>query len=381
MFFRLVHSRVPPASLLSWLTATTSHRTSSTCPRPLRAVKGKAATMGSKNFVDFKEVRVYGGNGGDGRISFLSVFMVEFAGPDGGDGGHGGHVIFTASPRVRDLSHVKTSVKAPWGEPGSNKDMNGKDAQNRMVEVPVGTIVRNPEGALICDLVRPGCMFLAARGGAGGKGNAHFKSSTNRTPRISEVGAEGEILDYTLELRTMADVGLIGFPNAGKSTLLQAISRARPKVASYPFTTLNPHIGMVPYDDMSTLAVADLPGLLPGASRNYGLGYAFLRHTERCPVLLYVLDLSSGEYSPVQQLEQLRYELNTYQPGLGDRPAAVVANKMDLPGTAERLRELEAACQLEIFPTSGKTGVGLTHMLTRLKQIHSLYSEDEESEE
>ena len=138
---------------------------------------------------------------------------------------------------------------------------------------------------------------------------------------------------------------------------------------------------MVPYDDLTSLAVADLPGLLPGASRNYGLGYAFLRHTERCPLLLYVLDLSSNSYSPLEQLDQLRHELNTYQPGLGDRPAAVVANKTDLPGTEERLRELEAGCQLEVLPTSGKTGRGLTHMLTRVKQMHSSYCEDQDSEE
>ena len=342
-------------------------------PRPLRSVKGKSDRGSARGFVDWKAVTVCGGDGGDGSISLLSLYANEFAGPDGGDGGSGGHVIMEARAGYRDLGHLRGRLAAARGVAGRKMKQHGKDAPHLVVPVPVGTVLRNPDGSLVADLAREGISFIAARGGAGGKGNAHFKTAVRRTPQVAEVGGEGERLDYTVELRTMADIGLIGFPNAGKSTLLSAISRARPKVASYPFTTLNPHIGMVHYSDLTQLAVADLPGLLPGAHRNHGLGISFLRHIERCSVLLFVLDMAQA--SPATQLQQLRFELEQYQPGLSARPSAIIANKMDLEETSGGLEELvaEVGEDTEVIPVSGKMGLNLASLLVRIKLLHDGY--------
>jgi len=298
---------------------------------------------------------------------------VEFAGPDGGDGGSGGHVIFKADDRIRDLSRVKSEISARMGVPGRNNDMHGKDAEHTIVNVPVGTILRNMEGVIVADLAQEGVSFVAARGGVGGKGNAFFKTAVRRAPQIAESGGKGEQFQYMVELRTMADVGLIGFPNAGKSTLLQAISRARPKIASYPFTTLNPHIGIVNYSDLTHLAVADLPGLLPGAHKNHGLGIAFLRHIERCSVLLFVLDM--GQQEPWKQLDDLKFELNQYEPGLSSRPAAIIANKMDLDESKNNFLQLREKLgpETDIIPISGKVGLNLTSLLVKIKEIHDDY--------
>jgi len=338
---------------------------------PLRPTKGKSSRTRSNSFVDWKSVTCRGGNGGDGKISFLSVFVVEFAGPDGGDGGNGGHVVFEAGTNYRDLSHVPSRIVASSGGQGGHNDMAGKDAAHRVIQVPLGTLLRNREGEIVGDLDTIGSRFLAAKGGAGGKGNAHFKTSVRQAPNIAEAGGGGELLEYSLELRCMADVGLIGFPNAGKSTLLSAISRARPKVASYPFTTLAPHVGMVQYSDLSQVAVADLPGLLPGAHRNHGLGLAFLRHAERCSILVYVIDM--GEHQPHTQLKQLRYELDQYKPGLGCMPQVVIANKVDLEEAQEEEKlsrlEQEAGEGITIIPVSGKYGRNIAKLLNTIKSI------------
>jgi len=341
---------------------------------PLRPLKGKSDKNPVKHFVDCVEVCVEAGHGGEGRISFLSVYAVEFAGPDGGDGGHGAHVIFRANDQVNDLSHIKRKVMGKYGGPGRNKNMAGKDAPHLYIDVPTGTLLRNMEGEVVGDLDIEGASFIAARGGAGGKGNAHFKTSVRQAPEIAESGAEGEKYNYTLELRTMADVGLIGFPNAGKSTLLTAISRARPKIASYPFTTLRPHLGIVQYSDLTQLAVADLPGLLPGAHRNHGLGIDFLRHVQRCSVLVFVLDMDQEQ--PWEQLNQLKYELEMYQEGLASRPAAILANKMDVEDADEKLVQLSEMLgkDTEVIPVSGRTGINLATMLVRLKRLHDQYS-------
>merc|ERR1712083_26313 len=263
---------------------------------------------------------------------------------------------------------------APYGGPGRNRNRAGKDASHMYIDVPTGTLLRNMQGDIVGDLDSEGACFIAARGGSGGKGNTHFKSSVRQAPEIAETGAEGEKFSYTLELRTMADIGLIGFPNAEKSTLLTAISRARPKIASYPFTTLNPHLGIVFYSDLSQLAVADLPGLIPGAHRNHGLGHDFLRHIQRCSVLVFVLDMEQEQ--PWEQLDQLKFELEMYQEGLASRPTAILANKMDVVDAEEKLIQLSEMLgkDLEVIPVSGRTGINLATMLVRLKRLHDQYS-------
>ncbi|XP_008211397.1 mitochondrial ribosome-associated GTPase 2 isoform X1 [Nasonia vitripennis] len=334
----------------------------------LRNTKPKSDRDTLQYFVDMKQVRVQGGKGGDGAISFLQLWVNERAGPDGGDGGHGGHVIFQVSADVKDLSTVSSVLEAESGEDGHNKDCFGKNAKHNIIKVPVGTIVRDTEGTILADLDEEGMMYIAARGGAGGHGNAFFKSNMNQSPKISEYGAEGESKQYVLEVRSMAHVGLIGLPNAGKSTLLRAISRARPKVASYPFTTLRPHIGMIQYDDYEQIAVADLPGLIPDSHKNKGLGITFLKHAERCAALLFIVDLTQEE--PWTHFEILQYEISQFNDKLNDRPMIIIANKVDLPEAKENLKLLKEKIDLPIIPISAKMG---TNVATLLKEIRKLY--------
>ncbi|XP_046736886.1 mitochondrial ribosome-associated GTPase 2 isoform X1 [Diprion similis] len=368
----------------------------------LRHRKPKAQGATSQYFIDMKQVTVIAGNGGDGNISFLRLWANEFAGPDGGDGGSGGHVIFQviflfhkgsnfsntelsvwsiylltlgkyisfqASTDVNNLSHVKTIVSAPHGEKGQNKDCFGKNADNFVIKVPIGTIVRSLDGKIVADLGNVGMMFIAARGGAGGHGNAFFKSDIEQSPKICEYGAKGESFQYLLELRSMANIGLIGLPNAGKSTLLRAISRARPKVAPYPFTTLKPHVGMVQYNDYEQVAVADLPGLIADSHKNRGLGITFLKHAERCAALLIVLDMSVEE--PWEDLELLKYELRQFSKELADRPVVVIANKMDLPEARENLNVLKEKTKLQIVPISAKMGQNLSTLVAEMRMLYN----------
>ncbi|XP_042873356.1 mitochondrial ribosome-associated GTPase 2-like [Penaeus japonicus] len=333
---------------------------------PLKRSKSKSDATKVHHFVDFRRVKVLGGNGGDGCISLLSVYKKERAGPDGGDGGNGGHVIFKAVKRRKSLEHVNSYIRADDGDAGRNKDCHGKSAENKLIEVPVGTIFKR-EGVVVANLDKEESLFIGARGGAGGKGNAFFTTDVDQAPRVAEYGGKGEYFEFEAELQTMADVGLIGFPNAGKSTLLRAISRARPKVASYPFTTLNPHVGMIHYADHHQLAVADIPGLIEGAHRNHGLGITFLRHIERCRCLLYVLDVSEPE--PWEQLRVLKYELEQYQEGLSNRPHAVVANKIDLPESQENVKKLAQHTDLPLVPVSAKMGQQLIPLLSLLRLL------------
>ena len=310
-------------------------------------------------FVDRVKISVKGGRGGNGCVSFHREKFVPRGGPDGGNGGNGGSVVLKADANEQSLIDLSYNrhYDAPNGPNGKGKNMYGRNADNVVVKVPVGTVVYDEEtGEFLGDLETAGMELVVAQGGKGGKGNAAFATSGNRAPRICEEGTDGEEKLLLLELKTIADVGLVGYPNAGKSTLLRALSAARPKVAPYPFTTLHPMVGVVEYEDFSRLTVADIPGLIDGAHRNVGLGHHFLRHIERTHLLVYVLDMAGIDgRTPWEDFRHLQNELELYMKGLSKRPALIAANKMDLPESAENLALLQdelAAEPIEIIPIS-----------------------------
>lgn len=334
----------------------------------LRSKKKKAPSR-AKDFIDTRVIRAVAGCGGTGCISFLHLFANANAGPDGGDGGCGGHVIFEANNGIRGLNHINPIVQAASGQKGFSKDCHGRNANHTVVQVPVGTVFKNESGRVVADLHEERMMFLAARGGAGGKGNHFFCSESQPVPRIAEVGAEGESIVYTIELSSMAHFGLLGFPNAGKSTLLQAITRANPKVASYPFTTLKPHLGVIQFSDLEQITIADLPGIIEGSHQNKGLGITFLRHAERCMGLLILLDMSNPD--PWESLKILRHEVLCFSSELCRRPQIVVANKMDCEGSEENLEELRKQAKNDIIISiSAKHGYNLTELLSEIKKIY-----------
>ncbi|XP_048205652.1 mitochondrial ribosome-associated GTPase 2 [Perognathus longimembris pacificus] len=321
-------------------------------------------------FVDQRRVFVRGGNGGSGASCFHSEPRKEFGGPDGGDGGSGGHVILRANQQVKSLSSVLPRYRGFDGEDGSSNNCSGRGGAVLYIQVPVGTLVK--EGReVVADLSSPGEEYTAALGGAGGKGNRFFLANDNRAPVTCTPGEPGQERTLSLELKTMAHAGLVGFPNAGKSSLLRAISNAKPAVAAYPFTTLNPHVGIVRYEDHQQLAVADIPGIIRGAHRNKGLGLAFLRHIERCLFFLFVVDLSLPE--PWTQVEDLKDELDKYEAGLSARPHEIVANKLDLPQARARLAQLQARLGREVVALSALTGENLEQLLLRLKGLHDAH--------
>ena len=334
-------------------------------------------------FVDRIKVFAQAGSGGRGSVSFRREKFVPKGGPDGGDGGRGGDVILRADRHVDNLSDLfyEPIIKAKNGGHGMGKKMHGRSAPSKIVKVPVGTIVwpaedrkrptpnahrsapnsdesaiSNQQSAIepLNELTRDGQEFVLRRGGAGGKGNVHFKSSRNRAPREYTEGEEGEPGHFLFELRTIADAGLVGYPNAGKSTLLRKISAARPKVAAYPFTTLHPIIGVVEFSEYRRAAIADIPGLIEGAHRGLGLGHEFLRHITRCRIFLFVVDVAGSEgRNPVEDVQQLRKELDLYDPLLSQRPWFVIANKMDLPNAQENLNALRRKFpKIDIVPIS-----------------------------
>jgi GTP-binding protein len=341
-------------------------------------------------FIDRIKVFAQAGKGGRGSVSFRREKFVPKGGPDGGDGGRGGDVILRADRHVDNLANLfyEPIIKAKGGGHGQGKKMAGRTGANKIVKVPVGTIVwraedersstfnaqqttlnsdqsasRIPQSEvdLIVDLIRDGQEFVLCRGGEGGKGNVHFKSSRNRAPRQYTDGEEGEHGHFLLELRTIADAGLVGYPNAGKSTLLRKISAARPKVAPYPFTTLHPVVGVMELPGYRHATIADIPGLIEGAHRGLGLGHEFLRHITRCPILIFVVDVAGSEgRSPAQDLQNLRKEIDLYDPTLSSRPWLVVANKMDLPDAKENLELLrERFPKISILPISAEKGEGI----------------------
>ncbi|XP_073987871.1 GTPase Obg [Rhodnius prolixus] len=336
--------------------------------QPLRNLKRKSTSKIVKHFVDSKRVTAEGGKGGDGCVSFLQLWANENAGPDGGDGGHGGHVILQASTNERDLNNVQTILRANHGDKGRNKDCHGANADHLVVKVPVGTVIRDNHGRTVGDLCEDGSMFILARGGAGGRGNHFFATDLMQSPKIAEYGATGEHISYILEVKSMAHFGLLGLPNAGKSTLLQAISRARPKVAPYPFTTLKPFLGVINYSDFEQIAVADLPGLIEGSHLNYGLGIQFLKHAERCSCLLMVLDTSND---PCYDLEILRTELKAFSIDLANKKQIIIANKMDLEESKVNLPILKKFTKDDnIIPISAKFGLNITSFLVHIRKVY-----------
>ncbi len=336
-------------------------------------------------FIDRIKVFAQAGKGGRGSVSFRREKFVPKGGPDGGDGGRGGDVILRADRHVDNLANLfyEPIIKAKNGGHGMGKKMAGRAGAIKIVKVPVGTIVYAVEGAQrstfnaqrstpnaeqsgipIVDLTRDGQEFVLCRGGAGGKGNVHFKSSRNRAPRQYTEGEEGEQGYFLFELRTIADAGLVGYPNAGKSTLLRKISAARPKIAAYPFTTLHPIVGVMELPGYRRATIADIPGLIEGAHRGVGLGHEFLRHITRCRILIFVIDVAGSEgRNPIEDLQNLRREIDLYDPALSSRPWLVVANKMDLPDTERNLRALqERFPRTKIVPTSAAKGEGIAEL-------------------
>ena len=343
-------------------------------------------------FVDRVRIVARAGNGGQGALSFLREKNMPDGGPDGGNGGRGGSVVVVVDPHVNNLIRYRYSPHqfAKNGEKGGKKQMSGKSGADILVTVPPGTVVsRIPDELIqtaaandltpmphdstqlerVADLVESGQRFVLCTGGRGGRGNMNFKSSTNQAPRRFEEGEEGERGQFQLELKSIADAGLVGYPNAGKSTLLSRLSAAHPKIAPYPFTTLEPMIGVIEYPDFKRVTVADIPGLIEGAHEGVGLGHEFLRHIERCRVLLFVIDMSGQEgRDPRDDYAQLRKEVSLYQQELGERPYLILANKMDLPGSAENLKKLKRRVKREIVPIAGDSEEDIANLKTILYQ-------------
>jgi len=286
-------------------------------------------------FIDEVRIHVFAGDGGRGCVSFRREKFVPRGGPDGGNGGAGGDVIAVADSQLTTLLDLRyqKQYKAGRGQHGMGRDCHGRRGDDRVIPMPVGTIIRDAAtGDLIGDLQTAGERVVIAAGGRGGKGNAHFVSSTHRSPRLSQPGEPGQDRELEIELRLLADVGIIGLPNAGKSTLIAAISAVRPKIADYPFTTLVPNLGVVGYDDGKSFVVADIPGLIEGAHEGQGLGHKFLRHVTRTRVLIHLLDVSRiDERNPLAEWKIVNRELELFDPELGRKPQIVVANKIDLP--------------------------------------------------
>ncbi|NLK01079.1 MAG: GTPase ObgE, partial [Clostridia bacterium] len=340
-------------------------------------------------FYDRARVRVRGGDGGNGVVAFRREKFIPKGGPSGGDGGRGGNVIFRTDEGLRTLIDFKyqSHYHAERGRHGEGQKRHGRGGSDLIVRVPVGTIIRDlGTGKVVCDLVHNDQEVLVAKGGRGGRGNARFASAQNRVPGIAEKGEPGEEREIELELKLLADVGLIGFPNVGKSTFISRASAARPKIADYPFTTLVPNLGTVYLPGETSFVLADIPGLIEGAHEGQGLGHKFLRHVERTRLLIHVLDTSQYEGRDVlEDFKVINGELKAYSKNLAQRKQVIAANKMDLPGAEDNLERLRKTfgSQYEIFPISAVTGKGIDALLLRvgemLSEIESL-PEDEVEE-
>jgi GTP-binding protein len=318
-------------------------------------------------FVDEAVIEVASGDGGRGCVSFMRTKYEPRGGPDGGNGGRGGHVTIQASAQVATLAdhsylrHFRGG--RGWHGQGSNK--TGASGEDKLVTVPVGTAIYDDEtGELLADLTEEGQEFIAAEGGRGGKGNRHFVSSTHRSPRFAQPGEPGEKKTLRLELKVLADVGLIGLPNAGKSSLIRAATAARPKVADYPFTTLSPHLGVAEVEPGLPIVIADIPGLVAGAHQGAGLGLKFLKHVERTRLFVHVVDMSAED--PLSDLGVILAEIEAYDPGLMAKAGLVAANKLDLPGTLDKMddfRQNVESMGLTVFGVSAKSGQGVDELM------------------
>lgn len=320
-------------------------------------------------FVDYVKIHVKAGDGGRGCVSFRREKHVPRGGPDGGDGGRGGHIIIKAERQLNTLLDLRYQrlYRAKRGEHGKGKKMHGKDGGDLIIPVPVGTIVKEEEkGEILADLDLEGKEVIAAKAGRGGQGNAHFATPTRQAPRFAQPGEEGEEKSLIIELKLLADVGLIGLPNAGKSTLISVISAARPKIADYPFTTLEPNLGVVKFEDFRSFVVADIPGLIEGAHTGAGLGFQFLRHVERTSMLLHLVDISvMSTGDPVENLEKINRELELYDKRLLEKPQMVVATKLDI-ADKNRLDRLSDYCKntrTDYFTVSSATGEGVKELI------------------
>lgn len=319
-------------------------------------------------FVDTAKIKIKAGDGGNGAVSFHREKYVAAGGPDGGDGGKGGNIVFAADDSLSTLSdfRYKRKYQAENGKPGGAGRCYGKSGRDLVIAVPRGTIIRDSESGRILADVSDDTPFVAAKGGRGGWGNSHFATPTRQCPRFAKPGVPGESLEVTLELKLLADVGLLGYPNVGKSTLLSVVSEAKPKIANYPFTTLTPVLGVVRMGEGSSFVMADIPGVIEGAGEGVGLGHEFLRHIDRCRLLVHVLDAAGSEgRDPIQDFETINRELATFRPELADRPQIIAANKCDLAddGQIERLRDYAVSHGVPFFPIMAAIAEGTRELI------------------
>ncbi len=321
-------------------------------------------------FVDRARIYIKAGDGGDGAISFHREKYISKGGPDGGDGGKGGDVIFVVDEGLRTLQdfRYKTRYRAEDGQNGGSSNCSGRSGEDLIIKVPPGTLVKDEQtGRILADLVKPGKKVVIAKGGKGGAGNQHFATPTRQVPSFAKPGEPGEELWVILELKLLADVGLIGFPNVGKSTILSMVTAAQPKIANYHFTTINPNLGVVNIDAENAFVMADIPGLIEGAHQGVGLGHEFLKHIERTKLLIHVVDISGSEgRDPVQDFEVINEELKKYNPVLCERLQIIAANKMDVTGAEENLEKFRKVIEprgYKIFPVSAASNKGLKELI------------------
>lgn len=323
-------------------------------------------------FVDYTVIKCISGKGGAGAVSFRREKFIPKGGPNGGDGGKGGDVIFRSDRQLHTLQDIRYNkvYKAKNGQPGAANQKTGKNGEDALIRVPLGTVIKiENTGEVVADLVKDNQEFIALQGGKGGRGNARFKSATHQTPRYAQPGIEGEVETFSVELKVLADVGLVGLPNAGKSTLLSVVSSARPKIADYPFTTLVPHLGIVKYGEFQSFVMADIPGLIEGAAKGKGLGHQFLKHVERTKVLLFMIDCT--EANPQSVFETLSSELKTYNPDMEKKPYLIVRTKIDLKNDNIDAMWSDMDHFLDI---SSVTNNGVKQLISRITEL--LHEED-----